>query len=156
MGSFTSLGISQFYCDISLRIIINPSVNLAKQLKAGTAGQCNSLFFVLNYGGRKSRHYKATLKGRDMSRISSSWLVIAAQCPDFDLLRRLPRLGKAPNSTSHVPFLALFCRLLCQHPAALACSCTPPGTVTKRLRGQAFVGPNKQNGEISKLIFQRD
>ena len=128
MGSFTTLGISQFYCDVTLvyRIIINPSVNLAKQLKAGTAGQSNSLFFVLNYGGRKSRHYKATLKGRDMSRVSSSWLVRAAQCPDFDLLRRLPRLGKAPNSTSHVPFLALFCRLLCQHPAALARSCNHP------------------------------
>ena len=139
------------------RIIINPSQSIwPNNSKQEQLGNLNSLFFVLNYGGRKSRHYKATSKGRDMSRVSSSWLVRAAQCPDFDLLRRLPRLGKAPNSTSHVPFLALFCRLLCQHPAALACSCTPPGTVTKRLRGQAFVGPNKQNGEISKLIFQRD
>ena len=144
MGSFTSLGISQFYCDISLRIIINPSVNLAKQLKAGTAGQSNSLFFVLNYGGRKSRHYKATLKGRDMSRVSSSWLVRAAQCPDFDLLRRLPRLGKAPNSTSHVPFLALFVTffanipllwpVLAHHPEQLlnGCGVKPSLVETKR------------------------
>ena len=70
-------------------VIMSPSANMAKLPEAGTVGQINSLFFVLTGSSRKSRLYKATFKGRDMSRVRSSWFVITAG-PDFHLLRGLP------------------------------------------------------------------
>ena len=143
MWSFTSLGISQFYWFISLPYRHKPlSVNLAKQLKAGTAGQSNSLFFVLNYGGRKSRHYKATLKGRDMSRVSSSWLVRAAQIlisygASHDLVRHQTQ---RPTFLFWHFFVAFFANIpllwpvLAHHPEQLlnGCGVKPSLVQTKR------------------------